>query len=600
MSGSGKGPLRIAIEDFIATFDILKPVKTLLSGLLTWMEDENIKVYAELVSVFGLEGKLPPEYSPATFAKLVKTAPAGFWVSVTGIVGLLLGGFMGIAGPARRRAEYAVDNLQHTYRPDPSTSWAMLRRNPGLEHDLRQGLSEQGMNDSQFDYWGKITEQLLPGIQLEQLRLRGLIDNADYLADMQAQGYTPERILEIQSIVKQIPGPGDLISMAVREAWDDTVSARFSYDVGLPEPFVEWMTKQGYSADWCKRYWRQHWVLPGVSQAYEMLHRLRPGVSETPFTADDMASLLKTADIPEFFRDRLVAISYNPYTRVDVRRLYGTGVITESQVKSNYLDLGYDEEHATNLTTFTCQGAKAEEKGVTPSVITGLYHDALLGRDAAKTMLTDLGYSPENAEYLLLLVDVSLDQANVNAQLADIQTRYVDGELDESALQGALGPLNLASDRQTQLLAKWQILRRNHIKRPSSSQLEAFYKLGLIDAATYTAGLLAAGYLSPDAELFLSQTDTEIQTAAVKEAARAQTAADGAVTSTTATPDKIQLAQLDVDIAYDRLQIANAKVASHAELTPEQQKTLADQVDLLNIDIADLNYQKAQVHLAAI
>jgi hypothetical protein len=600
MSGSGKGPLRIAIEDFLGSFDPSKLYENILGKFGTFMLNNIFGRYVTVLDQTANASTLPwLKDLAATHSTEMNFAEKALVLGMMVVsIALSLGG--ALFQPFGRLVTYTAERTALTARLPIEAFLRLYRIHPEKVAPYVPDYHELGWSDERIQTLLAAADQEVDLGSLIALYLRGEIDESVFRTRAYRLGYNPEQAKDFLTVAQKIPGPGDLISMAVREAWDDNVSARFSYDVGLPEPFVEWMTKQGYSADWCKRYWRQHWTIPGVSQAYEMLHRLRPGVSDNPFTLADMELLLKTADIPEFFRKRLIDTSYNPYTRVDVRRLYGTGVITEQQVKSNYLDLGYDEEHATNLTTFTCQGAKAEEKGITPSVITGLYHDALLGREAAKTMLTDLGYSPENAEYLLLLVDVSLDQANVNAQLADIQTRYVDGELDESALQGALGPLNLASDRQTQLLAKWQILRRNHIKRPSSSQLEAFYKLSLIDSAAYTAGLLAAGYLGPDAELFLSQTDTEIQAGAVKEAARAQTAADGAVASTTANPAKIQLAQLDVDIAYDRLQIANARVAGHAELTPEQQKTLADQVDQLNIDIADLNYQKAQVHLGAL
>ena len=70
---------------------------------------------------------------------------------------------------------------------------------------------------------------------------------------------------------------------------------------------------------------------------------------------DELKLLLRVRDIPSFWRERLVQLSYDPYTRVDVRRMYTAGVLSENEVFDTYLDLGYDEEHANNLTLWTLQ-----------------------------------------------------------------------------------------------------------------------------------------------------------------------------------------------------------------------------------------------------
>jgi len=310
-----------------------------------------------------------------------------------------------------------------------------------------------------------------------------------------------------------------------------------------------------------------------------------------------MRLLLKTADIPEYFRDRLIDISYHPYTRIDVRRLYGQDILSEDEVYQNYLDLGYDEEHARNLTDFTTRGAKSEEKGLTRAAVTSLYQSGILSRSDAKSMLGDLGYNSDNAEFWLLLVDYALDAQDDNAKIAAIHDQFVAGDLDDSTVMGALGPLNLPSDRQARLLTQWTIQRAAKVKKPSAAQLESLYKMGIVQADAYLAGLLRFGYNAEDANLFVIQTDLEIQAAAVKEQERAQAAADKAAASRKASALTKALAALDAEIAQYRLAIANINVALHQKPDDATAKLLRDNKDAATVAIAQAQLDKAMLRV---
>jgi hypothetical protein len=141
--------------------------------------------------------------------------------------------------------------------------------------------------------------------------------------------------------------------MAVREAFTPAIIAKFRYAEGFPSEILEYTRKIGLSDEWLKRYWYAHWQLPSPQQGYEMLHRLRPGKVSQPFTKDDMDLLLRTADYAPYFRDKMIAISYSPFTRVDVRRMYKTGDLSYQGVIDAYMDIGYDADKAKKLADFT-------------------------------------------------------------------------------------------------------------------------------------------------------------------------------------------------------------------------------------------------------
>jgi hypothetical protein len=213
----------------------------------------------------------------------------------------------------------------------------------------------QGYNPHQSNIVLSLHRTFLGVAECRDLWLRGEISEAEHDRKLRQLGIEERDVELLKKLYFYIPSPSDLVRMAVREAWSDDVARRFGYDEEFPAEFAEWAEKQGMSKEWARRYWRAHWVLPSPTMGYEMLHR---GI----ISMEDLDTLLRTADYPKFWREKLIKLSYNPYTRVDVRRMYQMGILTREQVFRAYKDIGYDDEHAENLTKFTVAGASQEER----------------------------------------------------------------------------------------------------------------------------------------------------------------------------------------------------------------------------------------------
>ncbi|GAG78096.1 unnamed protein product, partial [marine sediment metagenome] len=85
---------------------------------------------------------------------------------------------------------------------------------------------------------------------------------------------------------------------------------------------------------------------PSPQQGFDMLHR---GV----ISDDELNMLLRALDVMPFWRDKLTQIAFRPLTRVDVRRMYKQGVLTETEVYESYLIAGYNEQNAERMAEFT-------------------------------------------------------------------------------------------------------------------------------------------------------------------------------------------------------------------------------------------------------
>lgn len=362
--------------------------------------------------------------------------------------------------------EVIISYLQDISRPraDVGTWVNNMQRARISRDDVAAELSRRGLDAQNIDLiLASAVRPLDVGDVITSWR-RKIISTDDMRRRLASLGYGDTGINLIVENSKLIPDIGDLISMAVRDTWNEGIVQRWGYDEDYPPEVGEWSSKQGMSAEWARRYWRAHWQLPSVQMGYEMMHR-------RIISQPEMLDLLRTADYPAGWRDRMIQMSFSPYTRVDVRRMYGLGVLSAEQLVGSYMDLGYDREHAENLAEFTIRyedenggSNRQKHKDLTESLITGAYRRGRVDRAWASQALTDIGFSAEDVEFLL--------------NYAEFQ-RQIELHPDKMpALQNDLA----------------DILQRAYYKR-------------VINGATFSGQLTKLGYNDREIDLFRSMSD---------------------------------------------------------------------------------------------
>ena len=213
----------------------------------------------------------------------------------------------------------------------------------------------------------------------------------EYLAQW---GYSDEDIERLLKVTEAYPSVDDIIRFGVRESFRDDVAMKYGYDEDNPAELPaskEFMGKflkgVGMTPEMFKLWWRAHWTLPSPTQAFEMLQRLHPDQlkfkekdleklglkkEDVQTTVEEVKDLLKTADIPVFWRNRFLPISYLPITRVDIRRFEELGLMTPEELEYRYRELGYSPEDAKKLVTFTLVYNRRDEwkKAITDGTMT--------------------------------------------------------------------------------------------------------------------------------------------------------------------------------------------------------------------------------------
>jgi len=169
------------------------------------------------------------------------------------------------------------------------------------------------------------SENLLTATELVSAKWRGIITPDEFYQHMEKRRFTKDLADKFVKISEFIPSPTDMIRFAVREVFTPAIVEKYKMDEDFPKEFVAWFEKVGGTEEMAKFFWRAHWELPSVTQGYEMLHR---GI----INMDDLKTLMRTLDINPFWRDKLIEISYLPFTRVDVRRMFRFGVLDYEEV----------------------------------------------------------------------------------------------------------------------------------------------------------------------------------------------------------------------------------------------------------------------------
>ena len=301
----------------------------------------------------------------------------------------------------------------------------------------------------------------------------------------------------LRELASIIPPVGDIITMAVREAFTPAIAAKFGQYEDFPAPFAEWAAKKGLSKDWAERYWAAHWSLPSATQGFEMLHR-------GAVTQPELNMLLRALDIMPFWRDKLTKIAYRRLTRVDVRRMYKAGVLSAADVYEANLELGYNARDAKRMTDFTVAWALPEHASITRSDILTAYKNRMINRDEAAGLLADMGEEYFHREFMLEAVDYKKELKLTENKIKGIRTLYIRRQYDENKARDELSKLDMPDDEIATLMEQWFYeIKAVPVRTWTTAQTLDFVKSGLITRERGVKELHLIGYDAEHIDVYL-------------------------------------------------------------------------------------------------
>ncbi len=360
--------------------------------------------------------------------------------------------------------------------------WGTITREQAIEYLKRAGYTEQDAARTLDTSWAT------PDIAtIREGYLRGKFTEEEVDTLLARAGIREEERDAIKSLFWVLPTVSDLIRMAVREVFTPEIRERFGLDEDYPEAFDHYAKQVGLAPEWARAYWAAHWELPSLQMGYEMLHR---GV----ITREELELLLRAQDVMPFWRDKLIAISYSPFTRVDIRRMYQVGVLSKEDVFRAYKDIGYDDWHAQKLTEFTLMGAAEEERDLTKTDILGGYRERMISREEAVSALVKMGYDEEEANFYLDREDYKAEKERRDTITKIWKELYITRRVSQNDVIRALSEINLPASQIDNLISTWDAEREAQLRTPTLSDLRRYYKKGIIDETTFRQELEVLGF----------------------------------------------------------------------------------------------------------
>lgn len=439
--------------------DILGNIAPGLSSFLTPLNN-NIAQMSGLAD--RLTEILPDKEKRETFGKLIDQLKDGIdrisgvdWKNVDSVsqaldkglmtflalVGTLVGSPFGLVPPfmdayTNSVGEIVRGHARMAFKPgvvDANTAALALRRRMIKTEDATQAASWNGFNTEQFGILYQLTRQFLTIGDILQLWLRGEIKEPDADAYLTQLGLDDVDKDGVKKLALQIPNVQDLIHMAVREVFTPEIAQKFGQYEDYPPELTKYARMIGLSEEWARRFWAGHWELPSIQMGFEMLHR-------RVIDEATLNQLLRALDVMPFWRDKLTAISYQPLTRVDVRRMHKLGVLNNEETNLAYRDLGYDKTNAQRMTRFTILYNKEEEKieksverDLTRTDLVNAYLDGMIDSSFLRLELMQSGYDAAEAELVIARADFK-QAAKIRAkQMEIIKNRVMYRKIDLNA-----------------------------------------------------------------------------------------------------------------------------------------------------------------------
>lgn len=373
--------------------------------------------------------------------------------------------------------------------------WGVLEHTPYLEQMAANGYDE-GRSNSLL---ASNANWLDPGSILRAGWREGKPDN-EIATDLVNHGWIPEEADRFITANRYYPGPADLVNWLAKEVFEENMVAKY----GLTDELVNIdrapFYKAGMDDEQIDNYWKAHWNHPAYTQVLQMMHREQ-------LEEKDVREWFRLMEVPPYWRDKMIATSYKPYTRVDVRRMHKIGILTDEQLKRAYMDLGYNSEKADGMVAFTLkynqEVGEDADLDLTRSMLEKAYRLGMLSPNEFRQYLEEMGYDEDKAEFIASIVDqdVSLDRAfdwisllrnQVGAGLITVQeagTRLSNMGLSDDAVQ------------------HYEVIFASYVEEPNKipgkGDIKAWVKGDYIEMEEAAKYMKALGYGPIEIDLFL-------------------------------------------------------------------------------------------------
>jgi hypothetical protein len=389
-----------------------------------------------------------------------------------------------------------------------------------------------------------------------------------------------------KALAEEIPTISDVIHFMVRNTGDEDLVTRFGLDNEFTTKFTQqladWAHGNGLSDTSLKHFWRAHWVVPSPGQLYQSFQRFRPEAvnSQLQFrledgnvnpawlpgmiTADmvttpqDVDRALGENDVAPFWRNRLVALSFNPLTRRDAAMAYRNGVIKYADLPPVFKTVGYAEPEANRLAEMLHRQAILQLKA---HPLVKQVEEGYLASDELARRWREQGFDDRLISDVLQQTIDTVRAGVTQRCVKSIEKRVLDYELRPDEGAALLGQRNIDPGLASLLAEGWQCELDARGKKLAVIEIKKLLQQGLITLADFVTRTKNLGYNDTDAQLLALSQEKIISETAIKALQRQQAAAEKAAKHAAMDQQKLQAQRARMEAA----RAARAAKAAAAE-----------------------------------
>jgi len=319
-----------------------------------------------------------------------------------------------------------------------------------------------------------------------------------YLLDLKEQGWSDDRIEAMKFTSQYMPTPQQVIAWLAHEVFEPEMIAKYGLDDEFGGLDLTIPKKIGMTEEMSLNEWRNHWQHASWTQVVEMVRRGQ-------MTEPDVWDWFRLVEIPPYWRDKLIAISWEVPTRVDVRRFWDMRTINEERLREIYTAQGY---HGKDLEDYVLWTKIYVDF---PDLMTR-YKNGWLTLDEVRSELVSLGMSAERAEELIQTKVKAVASEKLVKQKDLTMSQIVKGvkkavitrEEGSSLLQDMGYDPYEASFILSIEIPQDEVVTEIKIRELTKSDILSGLKAGIITEEEALSKLLELRYLPEDARFILS------------------------------------------------------------------------------------------------
>lgn len=403
----------------------------------------------------------------------------------------------------------------------------LLRRGLISEDGVKTLLQRQGIPP---DYWGPILETRNGPVSVADAALgvlRGTLSTDDGAKIAAANGFDLESFNILIANTGEPPG-----TMQLLEAFRRGFITEQTLDKGILQSRVrdEWIPviKQlRYSpmsvADAVNAVVQNHMSMQnGERIANE--NGLQPGDFDTlyqtagePLSRTELQELYNRGLVSEDIvkqglresrlKDKYVDIAFDLHTKVvpiyTLQRALRYGGIDHAEAIRITMEGGYSEKDATLIVNSGSAERLQTYKDKVISSVQTLYEDGVVAASDAKSVISAMGYSQQEADFIFESSEFRRNAKVLNQVVNALHTKYLGRHIGETEVVNDLNAIGVPTEQRDYLIKTWNVELGAYTKLLTEAQIQKAVKLELITPDDGLKRLVALGYSEGDATLLI-------------------------------------------------------------------------------------------------